>query len=600
MIKRRNIAKMFFILMLLGVLINIDMVFANDPFEIVTTDDDATNNTDEIPPGGGSGSGSGNGGKPTETWEFSTEDKRIKTTCTTLKTVKNYSNVYGKAYNNKGQQVNIKKLNQDYLAGTYIELNIYENKGYTKKTKYETKSYEVEYKCTYKYEYYATSCNLSTTGDSIVASPLILNPSNTGKTGVSQLKADVRPCIIDGAGNTYCPPPRPNPPGTDPEPSPKPSPTQKCTYTSEKLQSEKCSEQIVENGKTLKLSQEEEIDKERKKEDILSEEIEWCQGIAKRRTSHTDLYPSYIVTYKDSNDIAETAGTTFTHEGSGDCLTEDGDLIGGITGYVQKTKKCTFNYNREKTCINVKNGKVRYISTNSQCDSNNEYTITMKDGYWKYFIPLNTKSADGFTIAMNPNGASKQSVAACQSAIDRHDDYKNLIKPAGNYSFSASDTKAQAKRTIERAGGCYYQTTITIPIVQRFYNEVNNGNNFKGFNFYYRPIDINNPFPNPLPKESLWYEWNNTNDKNKKPNIEESYEEATYIANITNVDKIRKYNKENPYTSWANMSTSGTSNFIDKTGFVIRKVERNSYYKLGCGPSNTNVTNAFYQQECDR
>ena len=167
--------------------------------------------------------------------------------------------------------------------------------------------------------------------------------------------------------------------------------------------------------------------------------------------------------------------------------------------------------------------------------------------------------------------------------------------------------------------GCTFEIDVTIPVIQRFYNELREDTEtvfegFKGFNFYYKPIDINEPFPNGLNNTSIWYEWNK--DKNN-PNISKSYEQLTYYANTSqNENEIRKYNnqkeydndkKDYPYASWegknendteGGMNKDGTSNFIDNKDIVTRRTE--DFYNLGCGPKNTNVNNIFTQPECDR
>ena len=73
---------------------------------------------------------------------------------------------------------------------------------------------------------------------------------------------------------------------------------------------------------------------------------------------------------------------------------------------------------------------------------------------------------------------------------------------------------------------------------------------------------------------------------------------------------IKEYDngkKDYPYASWegknendteGGMNKDGTSNFIDNKDIVTRRTE--DFYRLGCGPKNTNVNNVFTQTECDR
>lgn len=322
------------------------------------------------------------------------------------------------------------------------------------------------------------------------------------------------------------------------------------------------------------------------------------------------LNPSYNVSYRDSNDIDAKpsndkyyTATTITKENAGNC--NESSSSSGKTR--KKEGTCTFTYNREKTCINVKNGKVRYINNDEQCDESIEYTIKSEDSYWKYFIPLNTNSAEGFSFTLNSSGKKEYS-GICENLIDKYDDYYNLIVDSNRNPLpkitsdmnkaQINSTKRLAKALVEK--GCYYQTTIEIPIEQKFYNEVNNGHNFNGFNFYYKPIDITNPFPNGLNDTSLWYEWNESSKK--EPDLTESYDEVTYIATTSgNENTIRNYTKDNKYATWDNMYINGISGFIENEGIVTRKVAEDSFYDLGCGPNNSDleVSNVFYQKECN-
>ena len=84
--------------------------------------------------------------------------------------------------------------------------------------------------------------------------------------------------------------------------------------------------------------------------------------------------------------------------------------------------------------------------------------------------------------------------------------------------------------------------------------------------FIYRPIDLNNPFPNRNPGMN-WYDWYN-NTKNKE-RLESSYDREQYSITLDSqkTSEIKKYNKDElnkgGYFDWKTMD-DGESSFIDK------------------------------------
>ena len=263
------------------------------------------------------------------------------------------------------------------------------------------------------------------------------------------------------------------------------------------------------------------------------------------------------------------------------------------SGYVQKD----YEYNQKQVCINAKTADVTYgrECTSEELKVNNEQvydkylnrTIT----YWHYFIPLNTKSNSNYSLEIIENENSFLSVEECLNAMETKKNYQDYIVPANdNYTFIGDYKKYANKdlsadyKTLKTSNGCNLSMKINFPISQEFYNETAEYK-FKGFNFYYKPIDIHNPFPNGIDNTSVWYNW--SKNGKKKPDLTKSYDEITYIAQISNVKSIRDYTKNNPYTSWDNMYINGTSSFVEKQGVIKRLVDRNSFYNLGCGPSNS-------------
>ena len=107
--------------------------------------------------------------------------------------------------------------------------------------------------------------------------------------------------------------------------------------------------------------------------------------------------------------------------------------------------------------------------------------------------------------------------------------YLDLIEPVGK-TFKGDYTRTDKKscktcndyKIFANGSKCILTSTIKIPIKQQFYKEKkeksNNKENivFTGFNFYYRSININNPFPNGT-IDDIWREW--AESKKKKPDI---------------------------------------------------------------------------------
>lgn len=320
--------------------------------------------------------------------------------------------------------------------------------------------------------------------------------------------------------------------------------------------------------------------------------LEQCR--AKNEPTLPDLNPSYKGIFQDSNDV--NAGMMEPLEPEITYDTGEESSLGSWFWEKSRTKR--FSFKLGSACINVKTGEVRYVSENGNCKlSDDEYTVNESTEYWKYFIPLNANSANDISINLESiSGSGIVSAGLCQSYISNYPkEYMNFLKP-----INGSLTGNQSTDMEKVSSGCYMDTKITLPIIQRFYNELEDGKTFKGFNFYYKPIDINNPFPNGLNNTSIWNEWNGTN-----PNISQSYDKMIYYANTSgNEQEIRKYNDKNndkytPYASWDKLNKDGTSEFVRNSGIMdeskLSLPNKNSFYALGCGPKNSSS-----QSECGR
>lgn len=285
-----------------------------------------------------------------------------------------------------------------------------------------------------------------------------------------------------------------------------------------------------------------------------------------------------------------------------------------------------YAYKLYGTCINVKTGKVKYLKEENQTCDEDEMSIESKynttDNSWIIFTPLNSKSSDKLQIKFNAK--RKTETKDCLKYYETYKEnyeYTNHIQPInGTFTKSIED-----KKIIEIDKGCYETFVFETPITQKFYNEETTKDGeikFKGFNFYYRQIDINNPFPNGIAEDSYWTELydavenvikTNNGEKNENIKLSDSFDTITYEAKNIDLQQIREYNeelsansidKENPYTSWSNMNPDGTSNFVKNNLTLINKTKT---FKLGCGPQNVNEyldakktkKNPYYQEECD-
>ena len=255
-----------------------------------------------------------------------------------------------------------------------------------------------------------------------------------------------------------------------------------------------------------------------------------------------------------------------------------------------------------KVCINMKTSEVTY---NDECvPSSDKGIVLLKNGtiydkylktnmtYWHYFVPLNMKSSTKFPLRLEKNDDRDLSAEECRYVMQNYSDYVDYIVPNTNsglivYKNDYAKLKTKSVDWNKAKFGCYFQTTINFPITQKFYNEEQSSDKtiFKGFAFYYRPININNPFPNGIANDSLWKEWESNNKKD--PDLTKSFSSITYYATNINANSVRAYTKEHPYTSWSEMNLNGTSNYINSSSIIKRNnVSTKSFYNLGCGPSN--------------
>ena len=262
----------------------------------------------------------------------------------------------------------------------------------------------------------------------------------------------------------------------------------------------------------------------------------------------------------------------------------EGDkIVAEVTAKSCQGYNCYYSYRPNYICINRKTAIVNY--RDKECNNDE---ITIADGkssgidYWKYFVPLDAKNGDSFGISLaykQEAGVKKKEF--CLALINKYPkSYTSYIKDKDGNDLSSS--AAVAKSQVD--GGCRLMSEIKIPITQKFYNEKeeNGTKKLNGYAFYYRPIDVNNPFPNGITDESsYWYDWYKSNKKD--PNLADSFKTITYAANNIKTSSIRAYNENNPYTSWQGMKVDGSSEFVKS---YLTSNGKQDFYKLGCGPAN--------------
>lgn len=85
--------------------------------------------------------------------------------------------------------------------------------------------------------------------------------------------------------------------------------------------------------------------------------------------------------------------------------------------------------------------------------------------------------------------------------------------------------------------------------------------------FIYRPIDLNNPFPNRNAGMN-WYDW--YNNSQNKDRLEKSYNKLQYQITLDSklVSEIKKYNKNElnngGYLDWKTIDELSNSSFVDE------------------------------------
>lgn len=266
------------------------------------------------------------------------------------------------------------------------------------------------------------------------------------------------------------------------------------------------------------------------------------------------------------------------------------DIVGEWSGKVENA----YIYKPDNICMNLRTGKVSY---NKDCTKEEEVQLTPyirnNVSYWQYFSPLDMKSGSNFSLVIKNNTERQYNGNECHSIMNNYKDkYQNKIISLsgktlkGDYCRNGSCSnlnKGSGSDWQEVSKGCYLTIIKNFNVVQKYYYEEmkNKQLMFNGYNIYYRSINIDNPFPNTPTKNSLWYDWYNSTNKN--PNLKDSFKEMTYSVAVSNklADTIRAYNVNNPYPSFDKLSLAGESEFLRSIG--VNSLTNDKYYKLGGG-----------------
>lgn len=518
--------------------------------------------------------------------------------------IKTASSIYANAYNMKGESLipnSAEELkNHLFKAGTWVGINVTETHTAIWKV-YDLQYQEVKYKytCTYKIPGDSYTCP---TGTYVIVSEATCKTMN----GIPQYNSRGNYSRCEKTTTCY---------------------EENSTITPIKDLEKDYNEpyECPEKYGSYKLAEQKE------KEEEISVENQGLKNTMKESavTTVRSMAISYVEGWT-SGEIRYVANNTYPEDSSeliyntidkGASLSKIQDITNpdGVSGKSVRQ----YELLEKNVCMNVKTGVVSYgKECNAEKGEVKIETGTIKDtyldenvNYWHYFIPLNVKGNLDFSLDVIENGSVTFPITTCEIFMKNRPDYKNYILPykkgteidlgtfIGDYHKYENKDLSIDWQKIKNSDGCQVSAKISFPIVQEFYNEVGEDKNkkFRGFNFYYKPIDIENPFPNGIPTNSLWNKWEESSTKN--PELSKSFDTVTYIASDINVEKVRKYTQNNPYTSWSNMNIDGKSNFINSEGIVTREYKTN-FYKLGCGPLNEKEylddgkTNILYQERC--
>lgn len=158
------------------------------------------------------------------------------------------------------------------------------------------------------------------------------------------------------------------------------------------------------------------------------------------------------------------------------------------------------------------NGTVNYLEDENKANINN-----------KYYIPLDAKN---YEVSVKLENLSR--LSEIQAKKDSKDKNKVWF---GTWNIDTNCLLKVTNRIYEPSGG----------------GEENGKVKYK---FIYRPISLNNPFPNRFPGVN-WYTWYITEGNKDRKTLEDSYKKLEYYTELDNrtISTIKEYNKNHNYFS---------------------------------------------------
>lgn len=153
-----------------------------------------------------------------------------------------------------------------------------------------------------------------------------------------------------------------------------------------------------------------------------------------------------------------------------------------------------------------------------------------------------------------------------------NNEYYTPIKYTGNLSLEATIKNIGVLEYVDNWTKNWTLTydgekdkTCQVNVNSRLYKPEKNNE----YAFIYKPIDLNNPFPNRNAGVN-WYDWYSV--PYNKNRLKSSYDKIEYTAELDNqiVSKIKEYNKNNNnnYLDWRGISETGKSEFIENNNFM--------------------------------
>lgn len=206
---------------------------------------------------------------------------------------------------------------------------------------------------------------------------------------------------------------------------------------------------------------------------------------------------------KSLNNFQDNLNLTITglEEITGNKMIKKCSESGSFTNGNKLITTCTFFL--PKSEFKNSNGQVSYSSDENKANINN-----------KYYIPLDAKNY-GVSVKL-----------------------ENLSR------LSDSQAKQDSQNKNEPWTGTWtIKTSCLLKVTNRLYE---NGK----YKFIYRPINLNNPFPNRSPGVN-WYTWYITEGNKDRKTLEDSYKKREYYTELDNrtISTIKEYNKNHNYFS---------------------------------------------------